>query len=84
MSSRSSQDCTADSSVTRMLNGNDAFQAAFTVAAFVLLVAGTIDTAEQRRRQWNFFTEGSSMRTEKAKWEKMLDILTMETPFLTW
>ena len=39
------------------------------VAVVVLLVAGTIDTAEQRRRQWNFFTEGSSMRTEKAKWE---------------
>ena len=39
------------------------------VAVVVLLVVGTIDTAEQRRRQWNFFTEGSSMRTEKAKWE---------------
>ena len=28
--------------------------------------------------------EKSALKAEKAKWEKMLDILTMETPFLTW
>ena len=38
---------------------------------------------ELRYERNAYMDEKSALKAEKAKWEKMLDILTMEKPFLT-